>query len=294
MLHQPSLVDDHGDPADHRRDEEPRHDALLRPEVEDPQPQGGFGGGRRDGRRHQPLALARGGDLDAGARHGAAQRAEVPLLNQVHHPRPINVHGENCQEEECLEEEVCEQPHHSEETKVPDGCVQNPEEEAESEDGDLGEEVLGDVPALVGQPLGNSDLDVEVLWRGHDGPGHHQHVLQPQRRQEEGDQVDVVAGTEAESRQPEGHQQRAEHCDDGRQGDPELGFDPIYLAEDVDADEEQEDGEGDILAEHLLEEDVDSVGDVVLLHLVQESPQAGHELRLVLPVHRRHVKVDDV
>ena len=35
MLHHPRLVDDHGDPADHRRDEEPRHDALLRPEVEE-------------------------------------------------------------------------------------------------------------------------------------------------------------------------------------------------------------------------------------------------------------------
>ena len=141
--------------------------------------------------------------------------------------------------------------------------------------------------------LGDSDLDVEVLGRGHDGPSHHQHVLQ--RRQEEGDQVDVVAGAEAEPRQSEGHQQRAQHRDD-RQGDPELGVDPIYLAEEgvVDGDEEQEDGVGDILAEHLREKDVDSVGDDVLLHLVQESPQAGHELRLVLPMHRRHAEVDDV
>ena len=52
VLYHPRLVDDHGDPADHRRDEEPRHDALLRPEVDDPQPPGGFGGGWHDGRRH--------------------------------------------------------------------------------------------------------------------------------------------------------------------------------------------------------------------------------------------------
>ena len=39
-----------------------------------------------------------------------------------------------------------------------DGVVENAEEEPEGEEGDLGEQVLRDIPALAGQSLGHPNL----------------------------------------------------------------------------------------------------------------------------------------
>ena len=63
---------------------------------------------------------------------------------------------------------------------------------------DLGEEVLGDAPALPGQTLGNPDLDIKMLRRRHDGPGDHEYVLQTQGSHQVRHQVDIARAAEAE------------------------------------------------------------------------------------------------
>ena len=102
-----------------------------------------------------------------------------------------------------------------------------------------------------------------------------------------------------EAGETEGHEERAQDCDDGRQGDPKLGVDQVDLVEGV-VDVEEEEGQqhrvGDVLSsvEHLGKVDVDSLGEVVSIltvqrvKLVQMLLEAGNELGLVLSQDHRH------
>ena len=102
-----------------------------------------------------------------------------------------------------------------------------------------------------------------------------------------------------EACETEGHEERAQDGDDGRQGDPELGVDQVDLVEgvvDVEEEEGQEHRVRDVLSsiEHLREVDVDSLGEVVAILTVQRIKlvkmplEAGNELGLVLPQDHRH------
>ena len=102
-----------------------------------------------------------------------------------------------------------------------------------------------------------------------------------------------------EACETEGHEERAQDGDDGRQGDPELGVDQVDLVEGV-VDVEEEEGQqhrvGDVLSsvEHLRKVNVDSLGEVVAIltvqgvKLVQMLLEAGNELGLVLSQDHRH------
>ena len=104
---------------------------------------------------------------------------------------------------------------------------------------------------------------------------------------------------EPEAGETKGHEERAEHSNDGSEGDPELGVDQVDLVEgvvDVEEEEGEQDSVGDVLGpvEHLWEVDVDGVGQVVPIlavqgvKLVQMLLEAGNELGLFLPQDHRH------
>ena len=73
---------------------------------------------------------------------------EILFLNKIHQLGPVDIHGEDSEEEEGLKIEISEQSHHSQQTKVLNGTVKNAEKESKSEDCDLGEQVLRNVPSF--------------------------------------------------------------------------------------------------------------------------------------------------
>ena len=105
--------------------------------------------------------------------------------------------------------------------------------------------------------------------------------------------------SQPEAGETEGHEERTQDGDDGRQGDPKLGVDQVDLVEgvvDVEEEEGQQHSVGDVLSsvEHLGKVNVDSLGEVVAIltvqgvKLIQMLLEAGNELGLVLPQDHRH------
>ena len=148
-LQEAGLIHEHGNPYDHCEHEKPLNDASFSPKFDEFNPFGLFdrrGALRGDERRLLP---------QSGPRNRVLKDVLPPAAEQQ---RPFRDHlgagqvqGQGRGEEEGLQEEVGQQGHDREQAKLLDGVVQNADEVAHGQNGDFGEEILGDVPTLATQ-----------------------------------------------------------------------------------------------------------------------------------------------
>ena len=158
---------------------------------------------------------------------------DVTQLHSVH------VHGEDGGEEKGLEEEVGEERHHGEKTKLLNGTIENTDEESQSEDCDFSKEILGDVPAFSAESLGHSNLHVEMRLGSDDAPCDHHEVLQTDEGDEVGHHAHLATHVERQSGESQGHEDGTEDGGNRAEGDADLGVNQVdLLAGVVDVQEE--------------------------------------------------------
>lgn len=107
--------------------------------------------------------------------------------------------------EEHLQEEVGDEANDGKNAEFLDG--RHKCEQANGQDGDFGEEILSDIPALTAEALRNTDLDVEVCLRRHNRLGKDEHVLEANGHDYVREHLLAVQWeTQAEEKaQPDGH-----------------------------------------------------------------------------------------
>ena len=201
-------------------------------------------------------------------------------------------------EEAELEEEVAAHADDGQHAELLD--QRDERQDADGEDGDLEEQVLGDVPPLSAQPLRDSDARVQIAGRVRDRFSDNHDILKADDDHEIRKNLPTVERLlkTVMDKNPGRHHQRRKHRHQRADGHRQLGLHRLHLPDgEVDVNEEDDVDEGDrqelVDAGACRVEDVDVLGgEVGVLGGVervevqkattetrQQSAKKGHEVR---------------